>query len=295
MNHVTVIRNGAIGDFTLTLPAIKAVQQAFPHCALHIVGPPATCALAQSEQIIDGNHPDLAPLYATSSLPERTRKLFAQTEFLLAYSRPGRSDQQHLKKLIAGKTIFWNPQPAKGSDLHIVDHLLIPLHQLNMTVAHALPQIDLVRKDFSYVGQLSINHPLIAHPGSGGAHKCWPLERYVQWARALMHDGLEIIFLCGPTERERGFTIPNDIPTLSPPDLRSLAALLSRARLFVGNDSGPGHIAAAVNTKTLSLFGPTDPRIWAPRNAAGHILYADNGDLNCLSVDSVLQTTRALL
>jgi heptosyltransferase-2 len=295
MNNVTVIRNGAVGDFTLTLPALKAVRQAFPHCALHIVGPPSTCALAQSEHIIDGNHPDLAPLYATPPLLERTRQLFAKTEFLLAYSHPGGIDQQHLEKLIAGKTVFWDPHPAVGNDLHIVDHLLMPLRQLNMAMDHARPQIDLVKKDFSYVNQLSISQPIIAHPGSGGAHKCWPLERYVQWARALAHDGVEVLFLCGPTERERGFAIPNDIPTLAPPNLRSLAALLSRARLFVGNDSGPGHIAAAVNTTTLSLFGPTEPRVWAPQNAAGHILHAADGDLGKLSVATVFNATRAIL
>jgi ADP-heptose:LPS heptosyltransferase len=106
---------------------------------------------------------------------------------------------------------------------------------------------------------------------------------------------VEVLFLCGPTERERGFAIPNDIPTLAPPNLRSLAALLSRARLFVGNDSGPGHIAAAVNTTTLSLFGPTEPRVWAPQNAAGHILHAADGDLGKLSVATVLNATRAIL
>ena len=75
-------------------------------------------------------------------------------------------------------------------------------------------------------------------------------------------------------EFERGLTY--DHATIYPPDLSTLAAFLVGARLVIGNDSGPGHIAAAVGTPTLSLFGPTDPRIWSPRHPCGRILHMPN-------------------
>jgi ADP-heptose:LPS heptosyltransferase len=56
---------------------------------------------------------------------------------------------------------------------------------------------------------------------------------------------------------------------LSPPrTVRELAALLSAVRLLIGNDSGPKHLAAAVGTPTLTVYGPTDPRTWSPRGPA---------------------------
>lgn len=91
---------------------------------------------------------------------------------------------------------------------------------------------------------------LALHPYSGSATKNWPLENFEALARLLpfewCHDRFE--------------------------DLGELAAWLAGARLFVGNDSGITHLAAAVGTPTLVLFGPTDPAVWAP--AGAHVLRA---------------------
>jgi ADP-heptose:LPS heptosyltransferase len=81
--------------------------------------------------------------------------------------------------------------------------------------------------------------------------------------------------------------------------LPSFAALLSRSRVYVGNDSGPTHLAAAVGTRVVAVFGPTDPRIWAPRGSSVRIVAAGSGlppaqRLGAVSAGRVLDAVEAL-
>jgi ADP-heptose:LPS heptosyltransferase len=75
-------------------------------------------------------------------------------------------------------------------------------------------------------------------------------------------------------------------------DLYDLACWLARARLYIGNDSGPTHIAAAVGTPVVALFGPTDPHLWAPRGPHVRVLWQGREPA---SVDDVLAAARAAL
>lgn len=88
------------------------------------------------------------------------------------------------------------------------------------------------------------------HPYSGSAKKNWPLERFTDLAGRL--GAAE--FCEGPEEGTHRF-----------PDLGTLAAWLGGAAAYIGNDCGISHLAAAVGCSVVALFGPTDPRVWAPR------------------------------
>ncbi len=74
--------------------------------------------------------------------------------------------------------------------------------------------------------------------------------------------------------------------------VRTLGAALSRAGLFLGNDSGASHLAAASGAPTLALFGPTDPARWAPVGPSVATLRAPGGVLANLSVDAVAEVAR---
>ena len=80
-----------------------------------------------------------------------------------------------------------------------------------------------------------------------------------------------------------------------PSSVAQLAIELRKADLFVGNDSGPGHLAAAVGTTTLSLFGPTNPNIWGPIGSKAHILIAQGGDLRKMDVKTVFDSILEIL
>lgn len=117
---------------------------------------------------------------------------------------------------------------------------------------------------------------LVFHPGAGARRKCWPLDRFVELSRLLASargPGAGIVFVVGPVEHERwgpGRIEPlrRQGPLLLSPPLSELAGVLAGAGGFVGNDSGVAHLAAAVGTPTVVLFGPTRPRHFAPRGQA---------------------------
>ena len=123
-------------------------------------------------------------------------------------------------------------------------------------------------------------HFAAIHPFSGSARKNWPLERY----RALKLE-MPVEFAAGPEEKlpeARRFE-----------NLADLASWLASASVYIGNDSGISHLAAAVGTPTLALFGPTRPALWAPRGP--HVRMISKSDLEAIEIDDVEQAVRDLL
>lgn len=97
------------------------------------------------------------------------------------------------------------------------------------------------------------------HPGAGGEAKCLPAETMLDLAGQIRKGGRQVVFLFGPIERERWAEAVQDRyrrvgPVLSDLSLPDLAGVLSQAGGFVGMDSGPGHLAGALGTKTLVIF-----------------------------------------
>jgi heptosyltransferase-2 len=119
--------------------------------------------------------------------------------------------------------------------------------------------------------------PIVAFaPGAVGAGKAWPVTHYAELARALTKDGVSIWVLGGPNEmplaaqiKESGGTRVRD---LTGTDLRNAILALAAADAAVTNDSGLMHIAAAISTPTVAIFGPTSPWHWAPLNPIAAIL-----------------------
>lgn len=96
---------------------------------------------------------------------------------------------------------------------------------------------------------------IVIHPFSGSAKKNWPLEKF----RALAAELGDVAWTCGPEDELEG--------AVRFADLAELGRWIAGARLYVGNDSGITHLAAAVGTPVLALFGPSDPAIWCPAGA----------------------------
>ncbi len=99
----------------------------------------------------------------------------------------------------------------------------------------------------------------LIHPGSGSPNKNWPLDRFIEVAGRLKQEGFPVRWILGPAE---DLELPG--PCLTGADLQTLAGELARGALYLGNDSGVSHLAAAVGCPTVVIFGPTDPVVWAP-------------------------------
>jgi len=103
---------------------------------------------------------------------------------------------------------------------------------------------------------------VIFSPGAGWGAKQWPAERYAEVARAVAGDGFRVVVNVGPGEQELARAMENAAPQSIrrfSGSLGELIALTRRARLFVGGDSGPLHLAAALAIPVVAIFGPTDP------------------------------------
>lgn len=247
-----VIHTGGIGDLILACPALTRLATESP---LHIAGRAERVALAVAAGIahaaFDLESIDFASVFSVPSS--------RFVSFLCSYRR----------------VIVW----MRDEDGQIVD----TLHQCGVAEAQAFPGLppegwtrhasDYYLECLGYPPetepfQLSVSpwnaSDVVIHPGSGGRRKNWPAEHFTELAARLQAQGREVTWSLGPAEENR--PLPAG-PHLSGLPLVELAAHLAGARLYIGNDSGITHLAAAVGCPTVVVFGPTDPGVWAPRGA----------------------------
>jgi hypothetical protein len=111
----------------------------------------------------------------------------------------------------------------------------------------------------------------------------WHLENFQLLQRWLETTGRSVQFVVAPHQRIPGAKVVED--------LKELAAHLAGASLYIGNDTGITHLAAAAGANTLALFGPTNPAVWSPRGKRVRILHSE--DLDSLSVERVLDAALA--
>lgn len=290
---VAVVRGGALGDFVLTLPAIAALRAAHPGARLVVVGDPARAALADADDVLNADCADWTRLCAGARPPDLLRR-FCGCRHLLAYvaaSPPGRARVAAAMACLATEVTVADPRPA-GGGRHAADHLFEPVRgAATPATATPIPRLEPGGGD-------GPKERIVVHPGSGGTAKCWPAPRFaavIAWLR----QEHPVTILWGPAEEERAADtephLPADVPRLRPASPLQLARELASARLFVGNDSGPGHLAAAVGTATVSIFGPTDPVVWRPLGPKARIVRAPGGDLARLAVDEVRSAVSAAL
>jgi len=178
---------------------------------------------------------------------------------------------------------FADSDPRKT---HIVDHQLASLELLGLggfrrTSTMVIPGEVRERVDHMVSRSgLSGRRPWVAvHPGAGSEFRMWPPERFADIARRCKERyGASIILLGGPREAgvlKRVVSAGGWTPDFCSCDLSILETgeFLRRSTLFLGNDSAPGHVAAAVQCPTVSLFGPTFPHMWRPLSPRGEVLF----------------------
>lgn len=313
MQRILVVRGGAVGDVILALPAMGALRQAFPNAHIDAMGDAkrlsVACHPAYANAILDAEQWGIHRLYAgRSRIPGKWAAYLDRCNLVLFYlPASGTTLIDNIKRHCRGEVIAWPPHPSTG--LHVVDHLLKPLHRYVNSGTPRAPRVfpgarnQHAASEFWRSAGLPEQGVLAIHPGSGGRHKLWPMEGWrhlLEWAAK---NGVPGILISGPAEQERGIgpllkSLNPGWQALSNAPLLDLAAILNKCAAFAGHDSGVTHLAAAVGIPTLALFGPTDSQVWGPRSQRACVLQAAaQGPLRLdnMPVEAVIRTTRAML
>ncbi|MCA1657800.1 MAG: glycosyltransferase family 9 protein [Verrucomicrobiaceae bacterium] len=298
MNRLLVIRGGAIGDFVLTLPALKLLRDRFPKAQLEIVGYKHIAALAEKRFYADAIRSieagQLARFFAKDSvLPAELVDYFASFDLIASYLfDPDGIFEANLKRCRIRSFIAAPSKPDNRE--HAALQLARPLEALGLHLKDPAARIYPSEADRTFAAKFLGSHsgrPIALHPGSGSETKNWPIENWQKLGDDLLAHDHELIVVSGEADEERvgllesawkrkAVTFARTLP------LPHLAALLEDT-IFLGHDSGISHIAAAVGARCVVLFGSTDPAIWAPANKNVTVLRAPEGQIRLLEVEAV--------
>ncbi len=272
-----VIHPGAVGDVLLALPALAHLGRVLPGAArvVAVTLRPASL-LAGSPYVEVTRDFDGFELHRLFMAEPDPRVLRALGEYDAIVSWFGAGDPTYCAHLtgLGSRVVIARATPPAGSSVHASRHLVNTLGAFG-PLPDALPPIRLVAEEAerAWAGAwlrargVGTDQAVVLHPGAGRPGKVWP--GFAPLARRLAGQGLPVVLVTGPADAVAAARLVADgtvAETMIARDLplRRLAALLEAARVFVGNDSGPSHLAAALGCPTLVLFGPTNPAVWAP-------------------------------
>lgn len=303
-NDWLILHGGALGDLALTLRFALHLPGIQLGGALHVVsrtdpGDLSLCRPSIRRYSSEGagwhwlfSELDEAP-------PERLTQLAAGRRVLSALGGVETRVHERLERLGAEAVYSFDPRPEPEAATHILKQWRRRLEGQGVLICKCIHQYrggprlhvpdewrteSTSSRDESEttqpVAQPAKGQPILIHPGSGGRAKCWPLPKFVELARLLQSErGAVVRFLLGPVELEtwpdeRLDALRWEFDTLEMPRTNDLVRHLASARCLIGNDSGPAHLAALLETPTVTIFGPTASAVWRPVSPVARVLQA---------------------
>jgi len=239
-----IIRPGAIGDLIVSLPALECLRTEYTE--VWTVRPNVPLVrFADRARAISSTGLDLLSIVDPS--PELLQEL-RNFDSIVSWYGANRPKFRNTVAELGLPFHFFPALPDAGADMHVSDFYLAQVRTIAAGASDGIPRIhcDVERQQFAVI-----------HPFSGSAGKNWPLDNF----RALAHEiekTMPVKWCAGPEDPPLPDAVRYD-------DLYELACWLASAQLYVGNDSGITHLAAAVGTPVAAYFGPTDPEVWGPR------------------------------
>jgi heptosyltransferase I len=346
LERLLIVRLSAMGDVIHTLPAVQALRDAFPNAMIGWLieerwtellcapGTPRRGPRSPGRPLVDWLHVVRLTGWRKSLFQMSTVEQIARTwndvrsvGYQVAIDLQGAIRSAVLARFSGAPvlygarqtrespaTIFYTRQEiARGT--HVIEQ--------NVSIAEAAAGIRLnlrpveLPRDTSAeqrieqrLAEAAVRDFAIINPGAGWGAKRWPAERYGAVARRLACCGLQSVINYGPGEDQlaRGAEAASDGTAIALAfSITELIALTRRARLFIGGDTGPLHLAAALQVPVVAIFGPTDPARNGPygtssivlRNPTSPTTHArrtqpDEGMLE-ITVESVVDAARRLL
>ena len=303
MNRILVIRGGAIGDFILTLPALKALREAYPDAHIEILGYKHIAVLAENrfyaQAVRSIEYGPLSSFFAKNSeISAEVADYFASFDLIISYLYdPDQIFENNLRRC-GVRNLLGGPAKIVETGGHAARQPARPIEELGIGVADLAEKIFLSEEDRQFGREFlqTPSQPIIAiHPGSGSKDKNWPLQNWIGlFAREHWHveKRPSLIVISGEADKAQTAQLEyiwkdQDVRFAKDLPLFHLAGVLEHS-IFIGHDSGISHLAAAAGASCMLLFGPTDPNVWAPRNENIQIVAAESGRLNDLGTAPVL-------
>jgi ADP-heptose:LPS heptosyltransferase len=326
--NILVIDFGQLGDVVMSLPALHAIRERFPRARITVmIGRPGAEIIEMSGYadstlevdrvaLRDGFKP-LSLLKIIQVVKDVRRRQFdfvidlhsfSETNLLGFFSgapkrlfsrRPGRS-----LDFLAN----FSPKPPvdrNDPDQHLIDRYLDVLVPLGIKGPPRVPRLMIRTEDDRAIDAMlrkakaEMGVPLVGlFPGAGHPGRCWPLEQFAQLADFLIrNDGVRPIIFVGPEERHlvqrMRALFPVSCVILDKLSIPQLAAAQARLAVFVSNDTGPVHIAAAVGTPIVVLIDLPRPHAYVPRGTSQRLMFSES--VTKIEVEEVYASTRELL
>lgn len=328
MQKILIIKLRYIGDVLLATPTARAIKAARPDVQITMLVNRGT------EDVLLGN-PDLDEVLILhkGSLVEQWRLIShvrgARFDTVIdltdgdrsawlsrlsgAHMRIGFNDEQRWRGRLYSHVV-------RSAACHRIERDQEVLRPLGIPAVDNIPRLFLSPDDERQAAGLLARHGMaptspfaILQPGARYWFKAWPAERFASLADRLAGTFGYRVVICG-SEQDRqvathiaSLAVTKPIVFAGEASLRVFASLAEKAALFVGNDSGAMHIAAAFGTPIVALFGPSNPAEWGPRGSRAEVIYkgvdcrscfhpaCGRGEQNCMrqiSVDEVLMAVR---
>lgn len=264
-----------MGDFIVSIPAMECLRAEYLEVWAAQGNVPLAARFADHARSISSTGLDLLELTGPSEPLLETLRGFDSIVSWYGANRP------EFREAVAALRLpfqFFAALPPVGRGSHAVDFYLEQARGMVKTgrcASDGIPRIacDAIR-----------GRSAVIHPFAGSPQKRWPLECFHELARRLARC-MPVEWCAGPEDELSGARRFED--------LYDLACWLATARIYIGNDSGPTHLAAAVGTPVVALFGPSDPAVWAPRGP--RVTIAAAAALDTLTVYRVASLVRHTL
>jgi heptosyltransferase-2 len=275
--RILVVRGGAIGDFIMTLPAMGALREHWPDGHIEILGYPHITELARGRYYADATRsiearPMAGFFIPNAELDAGLKEYFGGFNLVISYLfDPDSLFANNVRRCGVKQVIEASPRPR---DMHAAKHYCRPLESLAIYVEQPRPRIhpsESDREAASRFLKMVGREPIVAiHPGSGSEKKNWPVENFAAVARWVADElAAQLLIVEGEADERVVVKLtkllePRPITVARKLKLVDLAAVLERCALFLGNDSGVTHLAAAAGIPVVAMFGSASPPIWEP-------------------------------
>ncbi len=292
MNSVLIVRLGSLGDIVHGIPVAAALRNRYPHAHIDWMVDARYVELLDLVQCLDRRIP-VDPRDASRASKRsgffRTLRELRRTRYdacidlqgllksaILARAAGARRTiglpRQHLREPLAG--LFYTDTPDPGSAPHVIDKGLALLAPLDVEDRRVHFPISIPRTPAleSVIARFARGAYVVVNPGAAWPNKRWPAERFGAVAAAIQCDfGLRSVVLWGPGEQSLAASVVSasaGAAEMAPPTtIPDLIGIARHGRLMLSGDTGPLHIAGAVGTPIVALFGPTQPERngpWSP-------------------------------